>query len=191
MTFGGDIMKVLRSVEHIVESTILASRWILAVFCLGIAFALALYALSFVRELFHISTHLYEMKETEIILAMLSLIDAALVASLMVMVMISSYENFISQFDEHKTELAWLGTIGTGSLKIKIASAIVAISSIHLLRVFLNASEYPNDKILYAMLLHITFIVSALCLGWLEVIVGYNKPSVQDATPANQIPTPH
>ena len=163
-------LKPLRSVEHFVETTILASRWILAIFCLGIAAALGLYALSFLRELWHIATHLFEMKEAEVILAMLSLVDAALVASLMVMVMISSYENFVSQFDDHKAELAWLGTIGTGSLKIKIASAIVAISSIHLLRVFLNVNEYSNDKIIYTMLMHVTFILSAVCLGVLELM---------------------
>lgn len=174
----------LKSVEQIVEKTILASRWVLAVFCLGIAAALVVYALSFMRELFIIAMHFTEWHEADIILHMLSLIDAALVASLMVMVMISSYENFVSQFDDHKAQLSWLGKIDTGSLKIKIASAIVAISSIHLLRVFLNVNEYANDKIMWTTLLHLTFIVSAVALGLLERISGHGAADHGSAAPA-------
>lgn len=174
--------KWLKSVEQIVERTILASRWMLAVFCLGIGAALFIYAISFLRELVHIATHFTEWKEADIILHMLSLIDAALVASLMVMVMISSYENFVSKFDQSTTELGWLGKIDTGSLKIKIASAIVAISSIHLLSVFLNIETMANDKIMWTTLLHLTFIVSAVALGVLERIVGHGGSGHGGAT---------
>ena len=111
------------------------------------------------------------------ILSVLALIDAALVASLIVMVMISSYENFVGRFDDaEKAELSWLGKLDAGSLKIKVASSIVAISSIHLLQVFLNVQQYTNDKVMWLVILHLTFVVSALLLGFLENIMAKLKP---------------
>ncbi len=118
------------------------------------------------------------------ILAMLGLIDAALVASLIVMVMISGYENFVSRFDEANDEVSFLGKLDAGSLKIKVASSIVAISSIHLLQVFLNANQYDNWKLALLTLIHIAFVVSALMLGVLE------KLSKKDKARAGRKPGP-
>jgi uncharacterized protein (TIGR00645 family) len=115
------------------------------------------------------------MDENETILAMLTLIDGALVAGLMVMVMISTYENYVSRFDDENTDLSWLGKVDSGSLKIKVASAIVAISSIHLLQIFLNVGRYQDNQVMWALLLHLTFIVSALLLGILDRIVAGGK----------------
>ncbi|MEZ5925597.1 MAG: TIGR00645 family protein [Hyphomicrobiaceae bacterium] len=161
-------MGYAKSLERLVERTILASRWLLVVFYVVLAAALGIYAISFIAKFLHLVQEIFHMGEDEIILAMLSLIDASLVASLIVMVMISGYENFVSRFDQANTELTWLGKLDAGSLKIKVASAIVAISSIHLLQIFLNASKYANDKIMWSLLLHITFIASAVFLGVLD-----------------------
>jgi uncharacterized protein (TIGR00645 family) len=167
----------LKSLELLVERLILASRWILVVFYVGLGAALAVYAFSFILKFFEIIEKVMVMIENDMILAILALIDAALVASLIVMVMISSYENFVGRFDEAKnTELSWLGKMDSGSLKIKVASSIVAISSIHLLQVFLNAAQYPDNKIMWLTILHLTFIVSALMLGYLEKIMANLKP---------------
>jgi uncharacterized protein (TIGR00645 family) len=106
---------------------------------------------------------------------MLGLIDAALVASLIVMVMISGYENFVSRFDEADNEVSFLGKLDSGSLKIKVASSIVAISSIHLLQVFLNVNQYQNTQLMWLTLMHLTFVVSALMLGFLEKIMAKAK----------------
>jgi uncharacterized protein (TIGR00645 family) len=160
----------MKSIELMIERTILASRWILVVFYLGLAAALALYAASFVLKLAKVFTVALELDEAEMILAMLGLIDAALVASLVLMVMISSYENFVSRFDEAKTDLSWLGKLDSGSLKVKVASAIVAISSIHLLQIFLNASQYEDSKIMWLTIMHMAFVVSAVALGFLDRI---------------------
>uniref|UniRef100_UPI0038995EC9 TIGR00645 family protein n=1 Tax=Pararhodospirillum oryzae TaxID=478448 RepID=UPI0038995EC9 len=154
--------------ELFIERIILASRWLLVVFYLGLGAALAIYAASFIAKFAKVATNVFTYNESEMILAMLSLIDAALVAGLLVMVMISSYENFVSRFDEGTDEVSWLGKLDTGSLKIKVASSIVAISSIHLLQVFLNVHEYPDDKIMWSTLLHLTFVVSALLLCFVE-----------------------
>ncbi|MGG4604154.1 YqhA family protein [Paenalcaligenes sp. Me131] len=108
-------------------------------------------------------------------LAKLSLIDAALVASLIVMVMISGYENFVSRFDDANTDVSFLGKLDAGSLKIKVASSIVAMSSIYLLQIFLNANKYENDKLMWYTIIHLAFVVSAVMLGVLEKIMAKDK----------------
>ena len=100
----------------------------------------------------------------------LTLIDLTLVASLVVMVMLSGYENFVSKLDIGETEksLAWLGKLDAGSLKIKVAASIVAISSIHLLKAFMNFQSVPNDKLIMLIVTHLTFVVSALLLAIMD-----------------------
>ena len=162
--------------ERLIERSILAARWILIVFYFGLAFALVLYASSFVYKCLKLSMSLFSMTDNEVILAMLSLIDACLVASLMVMVMLTGYENYVSRLDhQDASELAWLGKIDTGSLKVKIASSIVAISSIHLLQVFLNASQYDNQKIMWTTLIHLAFVLSAFSLALVDRIAATDK----------------
>ena len=161
----------MKSLELLVERIILSSRWILVVFYLGLVAALAVYGLSFVFKFLKVAKNVFVYDEAEMILAMLGLIDAALVASLIVMVMISGYENFVSRFDEGGDSISFLGKLDAGSLKIKVASSIVAISSIHLLQVFLNANQYSDGKIMWLTLMHIAFVVSAVMLGYLEKLM--------------------
>jgi uncharacterized protein (TIGR00645 family) len=168
----------LKATEHVVENIILASRWLLVVFYLGLTAALGLYAISFVRKLWEYFTKVMVLEETDAILKMLSLIDASLVASLVVMVIISGYENFVSRFDnvsESDAELSWLGKIDASSLKIKVASTIVAISSIHLLQVFLNADQYTAEKIKWLTIVHMAFVGSALLLALIDRIMTSTK----------------
>ncbi|SHF24479.1 TIGR00645 family protein [Kaistia soli DSM 19436] len=160
----------MRSIETLIERIILGSRWILVVFNLGLAAALAIYAFSFILKFIKVASGVFMLDESEMILAMLGLIDATLVASLLLMVMVSSYENYVSRLDNADVQLSWLGKLDAGSLKIKVASSIVAISSIHLLQIFLNASSYDNIKIMWFVILHLTFVVSALLLGVLDRI---------------------
>jgi uncharacterized protein (TIGR00645 family) len=168
----------LKSLEHVIESTILASRWLLVVFYLGLTAALGLYAISFAKKLWEFFSKVMVLEETDAILKILSLIDASLVASLVVMVIISGYENFVSRFDnvsDSDAELSWLGKIDASSLKIKVASTIVAISSIHLLQVFLNSDQYADDKIMWLTIVHMTFVVSALLLALIDRIMSGGK----------------
>lgn len=165
----------MKALELIIERIILSSRWILVAFYIGLVAALAVYAVSFGYKLLKIASGVFALDEAEMILAMLSLIDAALVASLIVMVMISGYENFVSRFDEATeadNEVSFLGKLDSGSLKIKVASSIVAISSIHLLQVFLNADKYEDGKIMWLTLMHLAFVVSAVMLGILEKLMS-------------------
>lgn len=167
----------MKKLEHFIESIILASRWLLVAFYLGLAVALALYAVSFGSKLLDFSTKVFVLADTEVILKMLSLIDAALVASLLVMVIISGYENFVSRFDNAGGELSWLGKIDASSLKIKVASTIVAISSIHLLQVFLNAQQFTDNKLMWLTLMHMAFVVSALFLAYIDKVMVETKKS--------------
>ena len=168
----------MKRLEIFVESIILASRWLLVVFYIGLGLALALYAVSFGIKLWDFASHMMGMDETETILKILGLIDAALIASLVVMVIISGYENFVSRFD-NEDDVHWLGQIDAGSLKIKVASTIVAISSIHLLQIFLNVPKYTDNQIMWYTILHVTFIASALFLALIDRIS--KKPGKEKA----------
>jgi uncharacterized protein (TIGR00645 family) len=171
--------EAVRGLERLVERAIMSARWILVVFYAGLGAALIVYAVSFVGKFIAVAAHVSSYDEGEMILAMLGLIDAALVASLLLMVMISSYENYVSRLEDAGHELSWLGKLDAGSLKIKVASSIVAISSIHLLQVFLNAEQYENGKILLYMALHLTFVVSALLLAVVDRISSRTKEPKQ------------
>ena len=114
--------------------------------------------------------------EADLILVILSLIDMALVGGLIVMVMFSGYENFVSNINldgDRGKKLNWLGTMDASSLKLKVASSIVAISSIHLLRVFMDAKVIDNDKILWYVIMHLTFVISAFAMGYLDKITKH------------------
>ncbi|MEQ1943237.1 TIGR00645 family protein [Mesorhizobium sp. VNQ89] len=161
----------MKRIELAIESIILASRWLLVIFYLGLAVALGIYALSFAKKLFDFSTVVMTLNDTDTILRMLGLIDAALVASLVVMVIISGYENFVSRFDGDR-DVHWLGTIDVGSLKVKVASTIVAISSIHLLQVFLNSATYTNAQLMWVTIMHMAFVLSALLLAYIDRLGG-------------------
>ena len=164
----------MKSIERLIESIILASRWLLVVFYLGLAAALGIYAFSFAKKLLEFVSTVMVLEDTDTILKMLGLIDAALVASLVVMVIISGYENFVSRFDDHG-EVHWLGKIDAGSLKVKVASTIVAISSIHLLQVFLNSAQYTSMQIMWLTIMHMAFVVSAIFLALIDKVMSSAK----------------
>jgi uncharacterized protein (TIGR00645 family) len=171
----------MKRLELAVEAVLLASRWLLVVFYLGLAASLAVYALTFGNKLLAFVYKALAMDEADAILSMLSLIDAALVASLVVMVMISGYESFVSRFDA-EDDVHWLGTIDSGSLKIKVASTIVAISSIDLLQIFLDITKYENDKIMWATLMHLAFVFSALILAYVDRLTNAGKAARKEAS---------
>lgn len=160
----------MEQLQKVVERTILASRYVLVVFYVGLAVALLIFAGQFVLKIVSLTVKFPFDDETEVLLAMLQLIDKALVAGLVVMVMLSSYDNFVAKLDggAETQKIAWIGRLDPGSLKIKVASAIVAISSIHLLQIFMNAGSFSNDDIYWKVVIHVVFIASALFLGVLD-----------------------
>lgn len=172
----------MRGIEKTIERLILTSRYILVVFYVGLAIALGVYALNFILKLYRTTLASFTMSDTDLLLAMLVLIDGALVASLIVMVMLSSYENFIGRFDDatRADSPSWLGRLDPGSLKIKVAAAIIAISSVHLLQVFMNTPAYTEKQLLWKTLIHLAFIVSAIALGYLDKMSVTFKPGADE-----------
>ncbi|WP_016955155.1 TIGR00645 family protein [Catenovulum agarivorans] len=158
--------------EKQLERLLYATRWLLAPIYIGLSLALVALAVKFFQEIFHLIPHILETKETDLILVILSLIDMALVGGLLVMVMFSSYENFVSQIDigEGQEKLGWLGKVDAGTLKNKVAASIVAISSIHLLKVFMNADNIESEKMYWYVIIHLTFVASAFAMGYLDKI---------------------
>src|SRR4051812_16028711 len=156
--------------ERFIERLLFASRWLLAPLYVGLSIGLVALGIKFFQHAFHALFHILEMEEADLVLMVLALIDISLVGSLIVMVMFSGYENFVSRIDatSEKEALGWLGKLDSGTLKLKVAASIVAISSIHLLRVFMKAEDTTNDKIMWYVILHLTFVVSAVLLGVLD-----------------------
>ena len=160
--------------EAVTEKALFSSRWILAPIFLGLALALLALGVKFFQEAYHLLAEVLIKEESDIVLKVLSLIDISLVGSLIVMVMFSGYENFVSTIDAKGTDsLGWLGKMDSGTLKLKVAASIVAISSIHLLRVFMQVGKkgeeaLSNDQIMWYVILHMTFVFSAVLLGVLD-----------------------
>ena len=161
--------------ERFIENAMYASRWILAPIYFGLSLGLLALALKFFQEVFHVIPNVFALSESDLILVILSLIDMALVGGLLVMVMFSGYENFVSQLDidEHKEKLSWLGTMDSTSLKMKVAASIVAISSIHLLRVFMDARNIEPQYLMWYVIIHMTFVISAFAMGYLDKITKH------------------
>ena len=161
-------------IEQVTEKALFASRWILAPIFLGLSLALLALGIKFFQEAYHLLMEVLIKEESDLVLTVLALIDISLVGSLIVMVMFSGYENFVSTIDAKGTDtLGWLGKMDSGTLKLKVAASIVAISSIHLLRVFMQVGRtgedaLSNDQIMWYVILHMTFVFSAVLLGVLD-----------------------
>ena len=156
--------------ERFLENAMYASRWLLAPVYFGLSLGLIALTIKFFQEIFHILPHIFSVSESDMILTLLSLVDMTLVGGLLVMVMFSGYENFVSQLDinEGKEKLSWLGKMDATSLKNKVAASIVAISSIHLLLVFMDAKNVPDNKLMWYVIIHLTFVLSAFVMGYLD-----------------------
>jgi uncharacterized protein (TIGR00645 family) len=165
-------------IERTIERLFFASRWLLAPVYLGLSIALMVLGFKFFQELIHTFLHMSELPEADIVLSLLALVDIAMVGGLIVMVMFSGYENFVSKLDvqtDGSENLGWLGKLDAGTLKLKVAASIVAISSIHLLRKFMQAEDIENDKLLWYVIIHMTFVVSALLMGVLDRITAHQR----------------
>jgi uncharacterized protein (TIGR00645 family) len=149
---------------------ILAGRFLLVVFFLGLVWGLALFAVRFVGRLWELTTKLWERSEADLLIEVLHLLDSALVASLVLMVALSSYDSLVDrlQREADQQEMRWVSRTDHGNLKIKVATAMVAISSIHLLQVFLQADMQNETAVFWRVVIHIVFLVGAVLLGVLD-----------------------
>ena len=156
--------------ERLIEQVIFYSRWLLAPLYLGLCLGLVILLVSFVAEFFHFfsTSGVFHSKETTLFI--LELIDLVLIASLVAMVAIAGYENFVSKIDfkENMERPDWMGKVDFAGLKLKVISALVAISSIELLKVFLSSSSYTEEEILWRVIIHSVFVFSGLIFALTE-----------------------
>ena len=171
-------MPIMKFLETLIERTILLSRWLLAPLYLALVAVLILFTVQAVKEVIHLFTDIPSLTETQLVLSVLALMDMALVANLLVMVILSSYETFVSALDtaEGQEKPSWLGKIDAATVKLKLAVAIVAISSIHLLRAFMSGAppgggeSLWNHRLFWLLVIHLTFVLSALGMAVIDRI---------------------
>jgi uncharacterized protein (TIGR00645 family) len=165
----------LQALEKILESVLFASRWILAPFYLGLVMALLVLLLKFLQEVAHIVKIALWSSDVDVILSILSLVDLVLTGSLVIIVIFSGYQNFVSKIDHsgHQDWPEWMGTIDFTALKLKLLSSIVAISAIHLLKKFMDVSKIPDRELYWYAMIHAVFVVSMLLLALSDRISGH------------------
>ncbi|MSO69176.1 MAG: TIGR00645 family protein [Alphaproteobacteria bacterium] len=168
--------------ERAIERVIFASRWLMAPFYLGLVVSLALLMIKFVQELIEVVPEVFHLKDTEIIMSVLSLIDLSLAGNLLLMVIFAGYENFVSKIDvaRHKDRPEWMGTVDFSGLKLKLIASIVAISGIHLLKSFMNIAEMDKDNLMWLVIIHATFVGSGVLLALMDRLTGHSGPSKQN-----------
>lgn len=152
------------SFERRMESVIFASRWILAPFFLGLIVAMLVLLVKFTKELVSLLMGTLGFYEHDAIISILTLVDTALIASLLLIIVFSGYENFVSKLnvDDHEDRPAWMGKVGFADLKMKLIGAIVAISAVELLKAFLVSTTLTGEQIGWKIAIHLTFVISGL-----------------------------
>lgn len=169
----------------ILANVILASRWIAAVFLLGLTVALGLFAVRYVTKIWKFGVGVFSSPEDQALLDLLHILDWTLVAALVVMVILASWDSLVSPFDpaSKAAGMAWIRKLDPGNLKIKLAGSIVAISSIQLLQMFLRADAYSDRALGWALGLHGVFLMGALMLAWTDrVSAGPGKGGKEEQT---------
>lgn len=162
------------------EKVVFASRWIQAPLYGGLIVAELLYAYKFVVELWEMMRDIRELSETIFMLGVLSLVDITMVANLLTMVVIGGYATFVSKLDleGHPDKPEWLSHVDPGTIKVKLAASLIGVSSIHLLKVFVNVSNVPPEQIKWRILIHLTFLGTAIFLAWTDKIM--QKPMTHE-----------
>ena len=152
--------------ERRFEKSLFAARWLLAPFYAGLVVSLVALFVQFVRELFHLLAAMGTSTEAQTTIFILSLIDIVLIGNLVVMVVLSGYENSISRLDLRGADRPdWLGKLDSSGLKQKVFGAIVAISAIQLLRVFMSVEKHADRELWFSAGIHVVFVLSALALA--------------------------
>ncbi|MCB1886566.1 MAG: TIGR00645 family protein [Rhodocyclaceae bacterium] len=159
---------------NFLEATIFWSRWLQAPLYLGLIVAQGVYAYKFIKTLLQLVTGVATMTSDQIMLIVLGLIDVVMIANLLIMVIIGGYETFVSRLnlDAHRDQPEWLNHINAGVLKIKLATALISISSIHLLASFMNVENVPEKTLMWQVIIHATLLISALLLAITDKVMN-------------------
>ena len=168
---------MLKNIERYLEKTIFNSRWILAPFYLGLVFGIILLFIKFIQKLWGMFADILVASEANVIVDILVLVDISLVASLLLIIIFSGYEIFVSKIDtnDHDDRPSWMGKVDFSGLKLKVIGAIVAISAIDLLKSFMDITSGMSedaDKLMWKVIIHMTFVLSGLLFAIMDKIVG-------------------
>ena len=156
--------------RHLLGNMIFLSRWLQAPLYFGLIVAQAVYVYHFMFELWHLIVKATTLRESELMLIVLGLIDVVMIANLLIMVIVGGYETFVSRLNlqDHPDEPEWLSHVNAGVLKVKLATALIGISSIHLLQTFINAANKSETVMMWQVIIHLTFVASALVMAWTD-----------------------
>ena len=169
-----------------IASSIFLSRWLQAPLYFGLIVAQGVYVYHFMVELWHLVLKTTTITESAIMLVVLGLIDVVMIANLLIMVIIGGYETFVSRLNlkGHPDEPEWLSHVNAGILKVKLATALIGISSIHLLKTFIDTENQSEKSILWQVVIHMTFVVSAVLLAWVDKLTFHpgHLPATKDPT---------
>ena len=165
------------AIENLLERVLTASRWLLAPFFIGLALSIVILLIKFVQEFWHLAAKAMTMSEAEAILGILSLVDLALTGALVMIVIFSGYENFVSKIDHTHVRNwpEWMGSIDFTALKIKLLGSIVAISAIQLLKQFMAVKTAPDRDLIWYVVIHVVFVVSSVLLALSDRLGGETK----------------
>jgi uncharacterized protein (TIGR00645 family) len=168
---------ILKRLEFLMENLLFSSRWLLAPFYFGLALSLIVLLIKFLLELVHLAGGAFTSTESEVILGLLTLVDLTLMGSLLIIVIFSGYENFVSRMDHsnHDDRPEWMGTIDFAALKLKMLSSIVAISAVQLLRQFMSMGTVTPERekeLMWLVIIHLVFVVSSVLLALSDRIAG-------------------
>jgi uncharacterized protein (TIGR00645 family) len=169
MQSNPDSAKSLRPLPWLLFS----SRWLQLPLYMGLIVAQGVYVVQFMRELWHLLHEVAQFNETTIMLTVLGLIDVVMISNLLIMVIIGGYETFVSRLhlEGHPDEPEWLSHVNANVLKVKLATAIIGISSIHLLKTFINAQNLDEKTMFWQVAIHVTFLVSAVVIAAIDRIM--------------------
>ena len=157
----------------ILERFIFWSRWLQAPLYLGLIAAQGVYVYQFMHELGILITKVGSLSENEVMLIVLGLIDVVMIANLLIMVIIGGYETFVSKLDleGNPDQPEWLSHVNAGVLKVKLAVALISISSIHLLRTFINAPQIEDRVVIIQIAIHASFLLSAIAIAYTDKLM--------------------
>ncbi|MFA5957247.1 TIGR00645 family protein [Hyphomicrobium sp.] len=176
----------MKRFETFMENMLFSSRWLLAPFYFGLAISLFVLLIKFLMELLHVAQGAFVSTESDVILGILTLIDLTLTGSLLIIVIFSGYENFVSRMDHsnHDDRPDWMGTIDFSALKLKMLSSIVAISAVQLLRQFMSLGTVTPERekeLMWLVIIHLVFVASSVLLALSDRIAGGGHGEANEA----------
>lgn len=174
-----NIILNMKNVEQTLEKSIFVSRWLLVPFLVGLLVSALLLLVKFIGELVHLVTDINSISEIELVLGVLSMVDLTMIASLIFIIVFSSYESFVSKFDtvDHESKPAWMGKVDFSALKMKVIGSIVAISSIELLKIFINLKNYDEQEVFWKVIIFLAFVVAGVLFAAMDRLSSYHSHS--------------